>query len=125
VPLDPNDPADWFPDLLRPAGNAHLSIGDYAKFAMLHLQGLRGHPQLLSAASYQRLHAPNGAYAMGWLVGPLNRTISSFHAGSSGSFGAVVIIQPERDLAVVVVTNAGSSRAVEAIQKAAIELATR
>jgi hypothetical protein len=34
-----------------------------------------------------------------------------FHAGSAGTFYALVAVQPERDSAVVVITNAGGSRA--------------
>ncbi len=122
APLDPDDPAEQFPDLLRPAGNGHLSIGDYARFVKLHL---RGDPQLLSAASFQRLHTPNGSYAMGWGVGPLAGAVSSYHVGSSGTFGVVAVIQPERDLAVVVATNAGSEAALNAIQAAAVQLLAR
>ena len=122
VPQDPDDPDGQFPDLLRPAGDAHLSVGDYARFARLHLRALRGHPELLSAATFQRLHTANGSYAMGWGVQPVGGATTWFHAGSAGTFGAIVMIQPGRDIAVVVLTNAGSNEAVLAAQDAAIEL---
>jgi CubicO group peptidase (beta-lactamase class C family) len=125
VPQDPDDPDGQFPDLLRPAGDAHLSVGDYARFALLHLRAMRGSPQLLSAATFRRLHAPNGSYALGWGVQPVGGATTWFHAGSAGSFGAIVMIQPDRDVAVVVLTNAGTDDAVLAAQSAAIELLGR
>ena len=104
------------------AGNAYLSVGDYARFARLHLRAMRGHPELLTAATFQRLHAVKGSYAMGWEVQPLGGTTTWFHAGSAGTFGAIVMIQPARDAAVVVLTNAGSNEAIFAAQDAAIQL---
>ena len=125
APQDPDDPDGQFPDLLRPAGDAHLSVGDYAKFALLHLRAMRGHPELLGTATFQRLHTANGSYAMGWGVQPVGGTTTWFHAGSAGTFGAIVMIQPDRDVAVVVLTNAGSEDAILAAQSAAIELLSR
>ena len=124
-PHDPDDPAEQFPDLLRPAGDAHLSVGDYAEFARLHLRGLSGRPELLTAATFQRMHTPNGSYAMGWGVGTIAGATTSYHVGSAGTFAAVVMIQPGRDLAVVILSNAGNDRALEAVQAAAIELLAR
>jgi CubicO group peptidase (beta-lactamase class C family) len=122
VPHDPDDPAEQFPDLYRPAGDAHLTIGDYARFALLHLRGLRGHPELLTAATFARLHTPNGNYALGWGVQPIAGATTQFHVGSAGTFVAVVMIQPDRDRAVVLLSNAGSDGAIQAVQAAAIEL---
>jgi CubicO group peptidase (beta-lactamase class C family) len=122
VPQDPDDPGGRFPDLIRPAGEADLAIGDYARFARLHLRALRGHPELLSAASFRRLHAANGTYAMGWNVLPVGGATAWVHAGSNATFAAVAMIQPDRDIAVVVLTNAGSADAIQAAQSAAAEL---
>jgi hypothetical protein len=47
------------------------------------------------------------------------------HAGSAGGVGAIVMIQPDRDLALVVLPNAGSDDAILAAQAAAIELPAR
>jgi CubicO group peptidase (beta-lactamase class C family) len=124
VPQDPDDPDGQFLDLARPAGEAHLSVGDYAKFARLHLRAMRGHPELLAAATFQRLHAANGSYAMGWGVQPVGGATTWFHAGSAGTFAAIVMIQPDRDVAVVILTNAGSEDAILAAQAAAIEVLT-
>jgi CubicO group peptidase (beta-lactamase class C family) len=122
VPQDPDDPSERFPDLIRPAGDAHLAVGDYARFARLHLRAMRGHPELLSAASFRQLHAANGAYAMGWSVLSVGGATAWVHAGSNATFAAVVMIQPDRDIAVVVLTNAGSADAIQAAQSAASEL---
>ncbi len=122
VPQDPDDPGERFPELLRPAGDAHLAVGDYARFVRLHLRALRGRPELLSAASFRRLHAANGAYAMGWSVLPAGGVTTWLHTGSNASFAAVAMIQPDRDIAVVVLTNGGSADAIQAAQSAASEL---
>jgi len=125
APHDPDDPEYQFPDLLRPAGDARLSVGDYARFALLHLRGLRGSPGLLSAATLQTLHTPNGEYALGWGVQRVAGATTSFRVGSAGTFAACVMIQPDRDIAVVILSNAGSDRAINAVQSAAIDVLTR
>jgi hypothetical protein len=102
-----------------------MAIGDYARFARVHLRGLRGSPELLSAATLQRLHTPNGGYAMGWGVQTLTGTTTWVHVGSAGTFAVCAMIQPERDVAVVIATNAGSGGAVTAVQAAALEILTR
>jgi len=122
MPHDPDDPAYQFPALLRPAGDAHMSIGDYAKFALLHLRGLRGGPQLLSAPTFLKLHTPNGTYALGWGVQYLAGATTSYHVGSAGTFAVCVMIQPDRDLAVVIATNAGGSNAINAVQGACLQI---
>ncbi len=125
VPHDPDAPGEEFPDLLRPAGDAHMSIGDYARFARLHLRALRGHPELLSGPTFATLHAPNGSYAMGWGVQPVAGATTSFHVGSAGTFAVCVMLQADRDVAVVVASNAGSDGAITAVQAAAIQVLTR
>ena len=124
VPHDPDDPAYQFPVCMRPAGDAWMSVGDYMKFAVLHLRALRGDPQLLSAASFQKLHAANGAYAMGW--GVQSNVVSAqptwFHVGSAGTFAVCVMLQPDRDMAVVAASNAGNQPALYAVQTAPITI---
>lgn len=125
--LAPHDPdaGEQFPAPWRPTGDAHTSIGDYAAFACLHLRGLRGSARLLSESTFRRLHAPKGAYAMGWGATRVNGADASYHVGSAGTFAVVVMIQPDRDVAVAVATNAGSDDAIDAIQEAAIEALDR
>jgi len=61
-------------------------------------------------------------FALGWGVQQWEGSMTSVHAGSAGTFFAVVAIQPERDLAVAVVTNAGGQLAATAATELAREL---
>jgi CubicO group peptidase (beta-lactamase class C family) len=105
---------------IAPAGDVSAGVAAYARFVQLHLRGLRGRPELLTSESFQRLHTPlRGPFALGWGVQEWEGARTSVHAGSAGTFYALVAVQPERGSAVVVMTNAGGSRA----EAASVELA--
>ena len=53
-------------------------------------------------------------FALGWGVQWFEGARSSVHAGSAGTFTALAVVQPERDLAIVVLTNAGGQHASNA-----------
>lgn len=105
------------PPVLSPAGRAHLSITDWARYVALHLRGVRGEPQpvgqtTLSAETMRRLHTPpDGDYAMGWLrvsrdwAGPEGDRWAYTHAGSNTMWFAVVWMAPSQDMAVLVCCN--------------------
>jgi D-alanyl-D-alanine carboxypeptidase len=122
--LSPHDPHDRYQlgPLLAPAGDVHLSIGAYARFLQEQLRGLRGADGLLTAVTVRRLHQPVGDYAAGWSVQHIAGERASVHEGSAGTFHAVAILLPERDLAVAVFTNAGSKRAAGAVRELAQRL---
>ena len=108
------------PEAIAPAGDVNATIGDYARFVQLHLRGLSERPELISRRSFRRLHTPlGGSFALGWGVQEWEGARTSVHAGSAGTFYALVAVQPTRDVAVAVLTNAGGSRA----EKAAVDLA--
>ena len=109
------DPLGEFqlPPSFGPAGDISMSLQDYAEFVKLHLRALRGHPRLLSGASYTRLHAPNGDYALGWIVGDIEGAAFIGHEGTSGAFHALVLIFPTKNIAVAVLINAGGQAASE------------
>ncbi len=111
--------------LLAPAGDVHVSVEDYARFLQEHLRGLRGQDGLLRAATVQRLHAPTGNYAMGWIIQPFAGARASAHEGSAGTFHAIAVLHPQRDLAVAVLANAGFSKAGEADRELAQALLER
>ena len=114
---------------LAPAGDVSCEVADLAVFAAAHLQGMRGHDGVLKAKSFERLHAPaatNGAqYVAGWAVvereglGKVH-----WHAGSAGTFYALVELYPEQNRAVVVMMNVGPE-ASEAASRIAEAVATR
>jgi CubicO group peptidase (beta-lactamase class C family) len=110
----PLDPARNLAACLYPAGAVHLSIGDFALYARDQLNGLRGRPALLPTELYTRLHTrppgADGPFTLGWgarqheQLGWLH-----FGAGSGGWFFARIWLAPERDMAVVTLSNSGDA----------------
>jgi CubicO group peptidase (beta-lactamase class C family) len=107
------------PPVLGPAGTVHVSLSDWAKFAALHLRGAKDKEKgkLIGPASFAKLHTPTDgfAYAGGWLVDADGHLA---HAGSNGSWYALVRILPERNLALLVAVNAGGDEGGEALEAA-------
>jgi len=113
----PIDPTRDLAVCLRPAGAVHASIGDLARYATDHLNGLTGRRALLPAESYARLHSPlrgsTSVFTLGWGVRQddgLGRL--QFGAGSGGWFFVRIWIAPERDAAIVLASNSGDAAAV-------------
>jgi CubicO group peptidase (beta-lactamase class C family) len=99
---------------LWPAGAVHCSIGDLARYAGDHLNGLRGRRALLPQEMYQQLHRPldggDSGYTLGWGVRQDKRWgVTHFGAGSGGWFFVRIEIVPEHDAAVVAASNSGQA----------------
>lgn len=93
---------------IAPAGDAHCTVQDFARFAMLHLNGLRDKDSALKSATIKKLHEPAlDSYACGWVERSFGDTKVSWHNGSAGTFFAWMTVAPERNMAIVVVTNSG------------------
>ena len=128
-PVPPGPLADN-PPAVAPAGTVHASLGDWAKFAALHLEAARGKPRLLKEETFRRLHAPAGkrrgdGYAMGWAVGArpdLGPILE--HAGSNTMWFSLARIAPEKGFAVLVACNQ-AARGDKACEEAADLLARR
>ena len=73
-PIDPGSPAAQFPWYYGPAGMAHMTITDWAKFIALHLRGDPANPHcqaaLLKLDTFAELHAvaPTATYSKGWVM---------------------------------------------------------
>lgn len=73
-PIDPGNPAAQFPLYYGPAGMAHMTIPDWAKFIGLHLRGDPANPHceatLLKPDTFAELHAvtPTTPYSTGWAM---------------------------------------------------------
>jgi CubicO group peptidase (beta-lactamase class C family) len=107
-PVDPRDTGEWVPSIIGPAGSVELSLEDYARFLQIQLRGLQGRDTvLLKASSIKHLHtspvSPPDKYGLGWGLQDFDGAPASVHTGSAGTFYAVTIIQPTRDLGVAVV----------------------
>ena len=108
----PLDEARQLVVCLWPAGAVHCSIGDLARYAEDHLNGLRGRPALLPSAYYERLHRRRGAsvFTLGWgRMDDERWGVAHFGAGSGGWFFVRIVIVPEHDAAVVMASNSGDA----------------
>ena len=128
------------PLVVGPAGIAHMSVLDFARWAAWNAgEGKRG-PKLVQPQTLKKLHTmvvstpeskeakpgtpSHGKYGLGWgqvevewARGPL-----LFHGGSNEMNLAHIWVDPKRDFAMVLVTNIGGKKAEEGLFKFASEL---
>jgi CubicO group peptidase (beta-lactamase class C family) len=127
------------PLVVGPAGIAHMSVLDFARWAGWNAgEGKRG-PKLVRPETLQKLHTPvismeiknprpgtptSGRYALGWGYVTVDWTPEPFlmHAGSNEKNLAHIWVDPKRDFAMVLVTNIGGSKADQALMALAPEL---
>jgi len=112
VPLGPM--AD-IPPAGGPAGNVHTTLADWAQFAQAHLRGAHGDESYLKQETWAALHSAvgGGNYSPGWVVSQAEwagGTLLS-HLGSNGYWVSQASLAPDRDLAVLTVTNVGDDAA--------------
>lgn len=116
TPIAPGTSADNPPGI-GPAGTVKCSLIDFARYAAFQLAGARGETSLLQPATHQKLFTPAHAdYAMGWTVSsrPWGGGTVYNHTGSNTQWFTNVWIAPQRNWAVVVVTNIGGTAAFNA-----------
>lgn len=107
-PAASNGPDDDIPLFTGPAGTVYCTIQDWALFIEDQLRGAQGEPGLLSSESYQMLQNTHfdSDYALGWSVAwPDGKVL--YHGGSNGMYLTNVVINPEKNFAVLVCTNEG------------------
>ena len=121
------------PELIGPAGTAHLSVLDFATWAAWNAgEGKRG-PALVRPETLRKLHtkvidmptkpdAPvgtpsSGSYGFGWVTvtPPFAHEPFLFHGGSNEMNVAYIMLQPKRDFGIVMMTNAGGQKADQAM----------
>jgi CubicO group peptidase (beta-lactamase class C family) len=128
--------------VIGPAGTAHMSVLDFARWAGWNAgEGIRG-PALVRPETLKKLHTPvvstgprqpqpgtppSGKYALGWgeLAVSWAPTPLVYHGGSNEKNLAHVWIDLKRDLALVLVTNIGGKKAEEGLKAIAAELYPR
>lgn len=117
------------PPIIGPAGIAHMSVLDFARWAAWNAgEGRRG-PALVRAETLKKLHTPvvaiadkpdappgtphGGRYGLGW--GQVEVAWASAplltHNGSNGMNLAAIWVEPGRDAAMVLLTNIASPQA--------------
>lgn len=107
-PYDPN------PNMLAPAGGVRMSLPDWSRFCIDHMQGENGRGQLLGPETYRFLHTAQGDThsALGWGASPTPMHLQGpglTHAGSDGNWYAVVALFPRSGDGVLVTANAAES----------------
>jgi CubicO group peptidase (beta-lactamase class C family) len=114
------------PAFMRPAGGAHMSVADYARWLRVWLNGGEG---LLSPESSRHMTTPPAGegrpYAHGWIINPSDPlargTPTLAHEGSNTLWHAIAIVAPEQGRAVFALANE-FSRGAPADQSLAVRL---
>ncbi len=118
----PWGPAADVPEVLGPAGSAHMSVADFAAWAAWNAGAAKRGPALVKPETLAMLHAPkvtmeipdpkpgtpkSGQYAFGWGVMTMPWTTRPIltHNGSNSKNYATIFIDPAIDLAIVATTN--------------------
>jgi len=128
------------PPIIGPAGNAHMSVLDFARWAGWNAgEGKRG-PKLVQAETLKKLHTPvvsmplkqdarpgtpaHGKYALGWGEVQVDWAPEPliYHGGSNERNLAFIWVEPKRDFAMVLMTNAGGEKADQALHALSQEL---
>ena len=127
-PIEPGPDADN-PEVVGPAGTVHVSMADFARYAAAHIAGARGVDGLVTAETFARLHqqTPGTASGLGWLLAVRGwaNGIALHHEGSNRLWYANTWLAASRDFGVLVVTNAGEGRALDATEAAVDALVER
>lgn len=131
------------PSIIGPAGIAHMSILDFARWAGWNAGEGKRNPVLVKPETMRKLHTPvitmperkdaapgtppGGKYAFGW--GELTVDWAPYpllyHGGSNGMNLAHIWIDTKRDFAIVIVTNISGQKANTAFLALASELYTK
>ena len=124
-PVEPGPRADN-PVAIGPAGIVHCTVGDWAKFIALHLEGDEGRARLLKPQTFKILHTPPPGqdYAMGWISTqrPWAGGTTLTHAGSNTMWYCVTWLAPKKNFAVLIMCNQGGDEAAKACDDAAAAL---
>lgn len=121
------------PPIIGPAGIAHMSILDFARWAGWNAGGGKREPKLVRPETLRKLQTPvitmpekkeaapgtpsHGRYALGWgeLTVPWAPDPLLYHGGSNGMNLAHIWIDRNRDLAIVTATNISGPKADEGL----------
>jgi CubicO group peptidase (beta-lactamase class C family) len=115
VAVDPADPGADNPPALGPAGTAHMSLDDYAKWLRLFLTDGGGWLKPETAAQLATPGAGEGMpYALGWIAPPQIPWAGGpvlTHDGSNTLWYATAVVAPARGVAFIALSNQGAGQA--------------
>ena len=105
-----------FPAYLAPAGHLSMNLVDFSELIRMHLEGLMGTNNVLSAELYQQMHFGIPYYSLGWYNGNIGDTEEkfSYHGGSLGSFSSSVMLSADRSVAIIILVNSDGKVSTEA-----------
>ncbi|MFM9874018.1 MAG: serine hydrolase domain-containing protein [Fimbriimonadaceae bacterium] len=100
--------------VMTAAGRANMTLPDWGKWISEILKGLEGKETVLPESYFREIIKPplGGNYAMGWVLDsrPWADGACYWHNGSNTMNYCVVWVAPNKDRAVLVVTNTGGSK---------------
>jgi CubicO group peptidase (beta-lactamase class C family) len=128
--------------MVGPAGTIGLSIGDFAKWAQLHLkEGKLGDRQLLAPQTVRIMQSPHipipfgpqtramwpsmhfYAYGLGWFMRDYRGVKLIEHGGNTTGYTAHVAFVPELDFGIVILSNLSNSPLPGALLYRAVDMA--
>ena len=117
--LIPTGPEHFYKmeDYMLPAGDLSMTINDYARFVQMNLTGLRSGTGILSKEDFNHIHFGNEQYGLGWgNLMKINKKIS-YHDGTIGTFYSHSVLDPDRNIATVILINSAHPDHIKAIYK--------
>jgi CubicO group peptidase (beta-lactamase class C family) len=120
TPVPPGPRSDN-PPVMGPAGTAHMSLPDWAKFVAAVMRAARGEGGPLGPVGKQLIETPfaDSNYTLGgWGRGGNAGAFTLSHAGSNTMNFAQAWVDLKRDRAILAVTNQGGKGATEAVNEA-------
>lgn len=119
---------DGNPAMFAPAGNIYLSMQDWTAFCVDQLQGAKGTGKLLKPETYRKMQTPVAADAHNGISWGTVQTVAGFqgpaltHAGSDGTWYALVVLFPQTGNGALAVTNAGEDMGGDKATKAMLKV---
>jgi len=128
------------PPVIGPAGIAHMSVLDFARWAAWNAGEGKRPPALVQPETLRKLHTmviamapqgeakpgtpPGGQYGLGWGEVAVEWAPQPllYHGGSNGLNVAHIWVDPAHDTALVLMTNIGGEKAEKGLRAAAAEL---
>jgi len=120
APIDPGTP-DIAPGA-GPAGTVHDSLGDLIAYAQLYLDdGVGPNGRIISDAALTAMETPRLAnYGFGWMTGRSDTgVLRMVHSGSNRRFYSLMILFPERQGAMLMLTNDGTQQSWDRVDQVA------
>jgi len=117
IGMDPFKRVADLPAVIAPAGRLHMNMADLLRYGRYHLGAGEHCDSLLSAATRKLLHKPFlESYACGWVARDTIRGNGEmvWHNGSNKFWYTLLVLVPDKDIALTFVTNDGAIRKAEA-----------